>query len=217
MLAPPKPPARNELELLIKEARARRRRRHLLAAAGVAFATALGLGIYALATGSGEKSATSGSVRGGAPPCRAQDLATTAEAGAGEGAGNAGASVQILDTAGHSCLLPAGRPVLMFTLDGKSAPTAERTMAPPYGQFGHRASRLLVPGRKVVYMSNWSATCPGPVPAVTRSDRADVTLRFGNGLRIAAPESTPENIPIVPGCEAEPPTVFVTPLLRVTA
>jgi hypothetical protein len=43
-----------------------------------------------------------------------------------------------------------------------------------------------------------------------------VILRFGNGLRLAMPERTPEDIPIVPRCPGEPPqAVDVTPLLKV--
>jgi Protein of unknown function (DUF4232) len=215
MIAPPKPPVHDEPEALIKEAREHRRRRHLLTAAGVAIAAALGLGIYALAGGVGHPSTTGSSARGGAPPCRAPDLATTAEAGAGEGPGNAGASIQLVDTSSHACVLPNGIPTVTFTLHGKTAPAEERKMAPPYTQLGPRAEPLLVPGRKVMYMLDWSATCPSPGPALSRGERAVVTLGFRNGLRIPMPELTPENIPIVPGCEVgPPPTVLVTPLLR---
>ncbi len=55
MIAPPKPPAPDELEALIKEARERQLRRRLLAAAGVAVAAALGLGIYAFLVGGGSQ------------------------------------------------------------------------------------------------------------------------------------------------------------------
>lgn len=55
MIAPPKPPAQDELEALIKEARERQLRRRLLAAAGVAVAAALGLGIYAILVGGGSQ------------------------------------------------------------------------------------------------------------------------------------------------------------------
>src|ERR1700754_1785170 len=72
MIAPPKPPDFDELELLIKEARQRQLRRRLLAAAGFTIATALGLSIYVLVMGS----AASGVVPGDAPqavvaPCDA--------------------------------------------------------------------------------------------------------------------------------------------------
>ena len=61
MIAPPKPPAHDELELLIKEARERQLRRRLLGAAAVAIAAAIGLGAYALAAGPTQRTdATSG-------------------------------------------------------------------------------------------------------------------------------------------------------------
>ena len=72
MIAPPKPPAPDELEALIKEARARRLRRRLLGAAGVAIASALGLSVYALTTGGGsqQSNATSSNrPRAAAAPC----------------------------------------------------------------------------------------------------------------------------------------------------
>jgi hypothetical protein len=47
MIAPPKPPAHDEFEALIKEARERQLRRRLLGAAGIAIAAAVALAIYA--------------------------------------------------------------------------------------------------------------------------------------------------------------------------
>lgn len=76
MIAPPKPP-RDELELLIKEARQRQLRRRLLGAAAVAIVAAIGLGIYALTGGNGDRSATDGSPRDGAPACRARRFGRT--------------------------------------------------------------------------------------------------------------------------------------------
>jgi hypothetical protein len=213
MIAPPRPP-QDDPELLIREARARRRRRHLLIAAAVATAAALGLSIHALAGSPGNRRATGGAAGAGVRPCRSPQLAVSALGGAGDGAGNAGASVEIVDTSSHWCALPAGLPAMSFILHGKTAPMHEQLMAPPYSQVGPRAGRILVPGRKVMYMADWSGECPGAAAAQDHGT-ATVALRFGNGLRVAAPEGTPENIPIVPGCAGlvPRPTVLVSPAL----
>src|SRR5262245_1967040 len=58
MIAPPRPPSKDEIEALIEEARGRQLRRRLLGAAGVAIAAALGLSVYALTT-SPDRPATS--------------------------------------------------------------------------------------------------------------------------------------------------------------
>jgi Domain of unknown function (DUF4232) len=71
MIAPPRPPSRDDLEALIKEARARHLRRRLLGATGVAIAGALGIGIYAIATSGAQRAATAsgGQPRLTAAPC----------------------------------------------------------------------------------------------------------------------------------------------------
>jgi hypothetical protein len=68
MIAPPKPPSRDELEALIKEARARHLRRRLLGAAGVAVAAAIGLSVYALTIGGSAGDVAQGSARARAGP-----------------------------------------------------------------------------------------------------------------------------------------------------
>jgi Protein of unknown function (DUF4232) len=60
MIAPPKPPAPDELEALIKEARERQLRRRLLGAAGVAVAAAVGLSLYASFSGATRTTAPTG-------------------------------------------------------------------------------------------------------------------------------------------------------------
>jgi hypothetical protein len=215
MIAPPRPP-HDDPELLIKEARARRRRRHLLTAAGVAIAAALALGIYAITGGADNRSATGGSPQRSVPACRASQLATTAEGGPGEDPLQDAAAIQLADTGSQACVLPSGIPEVTFALRGKTLRTRERTMQPPYTELGIRASHVLTPARKVMYILHWRYCWrPG---LETRGEAATVTLRFGNGLRFALPEGTPENIPIVPDCAKEaglPATVLVTPLLRV--
>jgi hypothetical protein len=58
MIAPPKPPSSDELELLIKEARERQLRRRLVGAATVAIAAGVGLAVWATLPG-GSKPTTS--------------------------------------------------------------------------------------------------------------------------------------------------------------
>lgn len=74
MIAPPRPPAHDELEALIEEARARQRRRRLLAAAAVAVLAAGALAVHALAAG-GSSSPTASSEPGAPIPfCRSSSL-----------------------------------------------------------------------------------------------------------------------------------------------
>src|SRR4051812_44353023 len=68
--SPPRPPAQDDPEALIPEARERQRRRRLLALATVAVAVALGLGIYGAATGGGPLGAARGSLGLGGTPER---------------------------------------------------------------------------------------------------------------------------------------------------
>jgi hypothetical protein len=215
MLAPPKPP-QDDPELLIEEARQRQFRRRLLGAAAIAIVAAIGLGIYALTGGNGNRSATDGTPGGGGPACRASQLAATAEGGPGEAFLQDAAGIQFVDTSSRACVLPSGIPTVTFALRGKTLRTSEQTMQPPYTELGDRAGHVLAPGRKVMYILHWRRCWrPG---LETRGVAATVSVRFGNGLRFALPEGTPENIPIVPDCakEAGPPaTVLVTPLLKV--
>ena len=217
LLTPRKPASPDELDALIKEAHARQLRRRLIGAAGAAVVAALGLSAYALAIGDGgHATPTGGSAGGGAPSCRTSQLATSAEGGPGDGWGKAGVFVQFVDTSGQACVLPTGVPTVTFALRGKTAPMEQQTLTPPYSAFGPRAGRGLVPGRKVMYVLEWRAVCPGPVVSEAKGT-AVVMLRFRSGLRIAAPETTPEGFPIIPGCGGKPTTVGVTPLLRAPA
>src|ERR1700758_2425229 len=81
MIAPPKPPAHNELEALIKEARERQLRRRLLGAAGIARAAAVSLGVYAFVTGGKVDRITQEPTNAGpagAPLCRPGQLSAFA-------------------------------------------------------------------------------------------------------------------------------------------
>ncbi len=78
MIAPPKPPAHDELEALMKEARQRQLRRRLLGAAGVAVAAAIALGIYALAIGDSNRSTGAAPIGpGGVPLCRSSQISVS--------------------------------------------------------------------------------------------------------------------------------------------
>jgi hypothetical protein len=81
MIAPPKPPANDELEALIKEARRRQLRRRVLGAAAIGAAAALGLGLYASVLGgsSGSTAGDSPNRAAGAPLCRSTQLSASAD------------------------------------------------------------------------------------------------------------------------------------------
>jgi hypothetical protein len=72
--APPRPPAQDDPDALIPEARERQLRRRRLAAATIAVATAIGLGIYALVSG-GSHPAPGSSTAGRLATCPLRGLA----------------------------------------------------------------------------------------------------------------------------------------------
>jgi hypothetical protein len=112
------PPPKDELELLIREARARQRRRRLVAAVTVAVA-ALGLSIYGSLAGSGAKAPL---VRGrpgaGAPSfrCRADQLRLSWRPN-GASAGQGYTDFTFTNESARSCALH-GWPTLGFVLRG---------------------------------------------------------------------------------------------------
>jgi hypothetical protein len=78
MIAPPRPPAHDELEALMKEARQRQLRRRLLGAAGVTVAAAIALGIYALTLGNSNRSTEAAPIGpGGVPLCRSSQISVS--------------------------------------------------------------------------------------------------------------------------------------------
>jgi Domain of unknown function (DUF4232) len=179
MVAPPKPPAHDNLEALIREARERQLRRRLVGAAAVAVAAALGLGIYALTTDGGRQSATaSGPATGPAPLCRSAQLSGSA--------GFQGATQSMLggitlqNTSAGTCSLPSARPLVSISWHGERLRTKEgaNPNAPPWPR-----ARVLAPGAKAgVYFQWWSCGGSGPKAAV----RPTFTLRFGHGLLVTA-------------------------------
>ena len=187
MIAPPKPPAHDELEALIKEARERQLRRRLLGAAGIAVAAALGLGVYALTIG-GNQSPRSTARRGAASVlfCRSGQLSGSA--------GFQGAtetmlgSVTLQNTSDVACSLPQRRPLVTISWRDKVIPTEERRMfaGPPWPR-----AHVLAPGQRASVYWQWFSCGGQGAPQV--AVQPTFTLRFGPGLLVKArsDESTP--------------------------
>lgn len=214
MIAPPKPPA-DALEALMKEARARQLRRRKLAAATVALATGLGLAIYALAGGPDARSSGAPSPAAVPPLCRASQLATAAIIGAS--AGTTFVPVTLANEGNRGCLLPGGRPKVQILLGGSARPIAQRSWSTGLGAFGRRAGDMLAPGRTAFVELAWQDACPRPALAPT-TGAVTFVLRFANGLRLTAAESSPDVPgPALPGCGeavSPAPSVLVSGLLQ---
>jgi hypothetical protein len=182
MIAPPKPPAQDELELLIKEARERQLRRRLLGAAGVAVAAAIGISTYAFVTAGAVRNvppqpAVQG--RGSVSLCRSSQLSMSI---GGQGATQMilGAAV-IANTGGEACALPKGRPVVDITWQGRPMHVAEPVPKPGEVQSG-RPAHALAPGAKALVsmrMGNWCGFQAHGLPTFR--------LVFGHGLTLSAP------------------------------
>ena len=159
MIAPPKPPAQDELELLIKEARERQLRRRLLGAAAVAMAAALGLGAYAIAIGGNVGSEGRSPVQGGRASvafCRSSQLAMSI--------GGQGATEMVLggalitNTGRQACALPTRRPVVRITWQGKPMHVRQPVPRPGEVQSGTPA-HVLTPGAKALISMRWGNWC----------------------------------------------------------
>jgi hypothetical protein len=182
MIAPPKPPAHDELEALIKEARARQLRRRLLGAAGVAVAAAVGIIIYAFITGGAVSNVPQQPTEGGRARvslCRSSQLSMSI--------GGQGATQMILggalitNTGGEACALPNGRPVVRLTWQGRPMQVAEPVPKPGEVQSG-RPAHILASGAKALIsmrMGNW---CGFQAPGLPT-----FRLVFGDGLTLSAP------------------------------
>jgi hypothetical protein len=109
--APPRPPAQDDPEALIPEARERQRRRQLLALAAVATAVALGLGVYGAATGGGPLGTVQGSLGLGGTPkiCRSSQVKTE-PLFKGFGMPASVGGLVLTNTTGSACSLPSGAP-----------------------------------------------------------------------------------------------------------
>ena len=186
MIAPPKPPAHDQLEALIKEARERQLRRRLLAAAGIAVGAAIALSIYASVSGGRIDNIAQPPAQGGranAPLCRSSQL--SASAGFQGATQTMLGGVTLQNTTGTACSLPSRRPQMSISWRGKQLPTQERKMVtgPPWPR-----ARVLAPGAKAdVFFQWWSCGGSGPKAAV----RPTFLVRFGQGLQLAARSGEP--------------------------
>ncbi len=192
MIAPPKPPAQDELEALIKEARERQLRRRLLGSAGVAIAAAIGLGAYALATGGGTNRLVDGSPAPVvAPRCRASQLSASARGLNGGGFGTMDGPATLTNVSDTACSLPSGRPLVRILWRGRIVPTRETKEAsegPPL--------RVLAPHSRAAIFLSWGNWCGKPSEGTVSRIRPTFQLRFAGGLEVNAPGwvATP------PGC-----------------
>ena len=183
MIAPPTPPAHDELEALIREARERQLRRRLLGAAGIAIAAALGLSVYALTIGNGAAGgSTRGAHSGPAPLCRSSQLSASA---IWDGAAGSLFNVfTVVNRGTGSCSLPTGRPTVILTRRGSRLKVEERAASPAILGPG-RPVRTLAPGRRAVVRLQWFNWCGGPHLAVSQA-ATTVTVRFAHGPRVVA-------------------------------
>jgi Domain of unknown function (DUF4232) len=188
MIAPPKRPSQDELELLIKEARERQLRRRLLGAAAIAIAAAIGLSAYAFAIGGKLDNAAqppAQRARASAPLCRASQLFASASFQGATQTMLGGVTFQ--NISGTACSLPGRRPQMSIGWHGKQLPTQQRNMAtaPSWPRAG-----TIAPGATAdVYFQWWSCGSSGPKAPV----RPTFLVNFGHGLRIRArsAETTP--------------------------
>ena len=188
MIAPPKPPSHDELELLIKEARERQLRRRLLGAAAVAIATAIGLSVYALAPGGrAPHTASKSGSSGGVPLCRASQLSasigfqasTQMDVGAAE----------IENVSGSACSLSTTWPRVRLTTDGKPLAVNQRR---PSGVSSGTPARVLAPGGRAEIELQWGNFCGTPHAPVSHGGEpltvleVDFAFQFGAGVAVTA-------------------------------
>jgi hypothetical protein len=195
MIAPPRPPAHDELEALIKEARERQLRRRLLGAAGVAIAAAIGLSVYALNDSHGGRTVLSDNASGaGAPECRASQLSATA--GLNGATGTMLGSAMLTNTSATPCSLPSTSPQVSIFWRGRQMPARQEG----FSDSGGIPVRVLAPGAAAFVHMGWAEWCGKPSAGTLI--RPTFRLRFG-GLEVAARAHvmTPPRCD-VPGTEA---------------
>jgi hypothetical protein len=191
MLAPPRPPSRDEFEALIKEARERQLRRRLLGVAAVAIAAAIGLSAYALTLGrSGGPSGTRSGRNATVSVCRRDQLVATTflQAATMSGAG----PITITNVSGFACLLPRGIPSVWITWRGRRLRVREHVMTRWQGEPVH----LVGPGAKAAVPLVWTNWCGRPQGMA----RFVFFARFPSGLEVRAPQRSTGH----PGCESRP-------------
>jgi hypothetical protein len=165
MIAPPKPPAHDELEALIKEARERQLRRRLLGAAGVAIAAAIGLSVYAFVSAGKPDNIAQPPAQGGrasVPTCRPSQLAMNI-GGQGTTRMVLGGAL-ITNTGGGTCSLPNHRPVVRIAWHGK--PLQVPQPVPRTGEVkSGTPAHVLAPGAKALISMRWGNWCGRRCPA----------------------------------------------------
>lgn len=202
MIAPPRPPSHDDVEALIKEARERQLRRRLLGAAGVAIAAAIGLGAYAVVGGGSIKDVAQPQARGGGvtgPLCRASQLSVSA--GLQGATQSLAGGATLTNTGPGTCSLPQGRPVVRISLDEQTLRVSERPFPYPISP-GRPVARVLMPREQATIFMQWWDWCG-------KTGAATMTLRFGHGPTITAPERIGE--PTCIGSGAGPSRLYVSP------
>jgi hypothetical protein len=121
-VAPPKPPAQNEPDALIPEARARQWKRRMLASGLVALAAAVALSLYAIASGGSDAKhgRTGGSQTVGVfRRCRSDQLRLAGPLFNGAGTGHSIENFTFTNVSGRSCVL-RGWPTVAAVVQGKA-------------------------------------------------------------------------------------------------
>src|SRR5262245_48775383 len=175
--SPPRPPAQDETEALIPEARERQRRRRLLALATVAVAVALGLSIYGAAAGSGPLGTIQRSLGlGTAPTCRSMQLNAHLIAVASA----TGGGIAFTNT-GSTCSLPLGTPRAGFFWHGQRLSVQQIHATHPFAIVHGPVVHVLGPGKSAQIDIDWRNWCgPRPKLPISRDDQMTLSFRFGN-------------------------------------
>jgi Domain of unknown function (DUF4232) len=179
MIAPPKAPSQDELELLIKEARARQLRRRVLGAAGVAIAAAIGLSVHAYVTGGAVNTvAPANAGRASGPLCRESQLSATTFLGGATGSELGGA--RITNAGAAACALPSAPPLVRIFWQGAAMPARQVGMAVS----GATPVRVLAPGDRAFIYLQWRNWCGKPSEGTII--RPVFQLRFAGGALVDA-------------------------------
>jgi uncharacterized protein DUF4232 len=188
MIAPPKPPPRDELEALIKEARARQLRRRLLGTTGVAVVAAAGLTLYALTNGGSPHRAADSSPGAAITACRSAQL--SARIGFEAATQMAVGAAVIRNIGDSACSLPTLWPRVQITSHGRQFDVAQQQ---PPGSFFGTPARVLAPGAKAAIEMQWGNWCSGPHRPPSHGGGAlvifklDFAFQFGADLVVTAP------------------------------
>jgi len=215
VVAPPEPPpARDDLEALIREARARQRRRRLTAAFVVGLAAAAAVGVYDGLAGSGSTNVGSRQ-RGPAalsplPRCRSDQLRLTAPKMWGAAAGSLIEDFTLTNSSQTTCALSGWPAVQRLGRSGRPIPVAlNRWVYEQHGPAPFRVVRLR-PGRAAtfpVFGEDWNHAVDRACPNA-RTVRVEPPGGGGwlsVGLKIPACSGWSVG-PLVPGRRAPWPT-----------